>query len=214
MNTKEDIDRNVSKYLKFLENSINTPFILANFEKRSISLQKLTDLKTNIEQVYELRKTQHLTKAEKNSISKQTDLLFGKIFSKYIELIEIGRLFLKEDDYVCELLELKGKRKDSVPGFTVQGKLFYENLIELLKTNENCKVFGITEPEIKLEIEKINELSVLSTKHTKEIGETVQTTIDKDELFNKSEKEVLRLIALARIIFKDYPAYLKMLGIK
>ena len=37
-NIKEDIDRNVSKYLKFLENSINTPFILAKFERRGITV--------------------------------------------------------------------------------------------------------------------------------------------------------------------------------
>ncbi len=213
-NYKQSIETILTGYLLLLNNAINNPFVMTHFEKRGITKSKLLRLKSEVESIQTLRKKQRLSKAEKSKITQDTDLLFKELYTVYHRLFKLGKVNLSDDIYVTKLLELDSEKPQTIAEFVSYGITFYENLIELLKTNENCKIFGLEEAEINEKIAEIQNLSTLNEEKTQDKGDSIQTTVNKDEQLDKTVAEMTKLIASAKIIFADYPAILKSLGIK
>jgi len=213
-NYKQSIENILTGYLVLLNNALGNPFVMAEFEKRGITRDKLLRLKSEVETIQNLRKKQTLSKAEKSKVSQDADLLFDELFKFYRSLIKMGKINLTDDIYATKLLELESEKSETISEFINYGIAFYENLIELLKVNEKYIIFGLKEVEINDEIVKIKKLSTLNEEKTQDTGNSIQSTADKDEQLEKTDKEMSKLIASSKVIFADYPAILKSLGIK
>jgi len=213
MGKKESIEVIISNCLTFINNILNTPEILAGFEKRGKTKAYFLALKAEVEEIQQLLKKQLLSRTEKDSILEKIDLLFEETYSTYMDYVTLGRVFFRDDNYSLELLELNGLRKDTISGFTVQGKRFYENILETDKIKKVFNDFAVEDDVLKGQLLKIKELSELSDGYVKGKGESIHSTAEKDKKVDKVKREVTDLKIIAKVIFKNQPTVLKILGI-
>ena len=92
-----------------------------------------------VEEIQQLLKKQLLSRTEKDSLLEKIDLLFDEAYATYMDFVRLSRVFFRDDNFSLELLELNGLRKDTLSGFILQGKRFYENILE---TDKIKKVFN------------------------------------------------------------------------
>ncbi len=210
---RESIEVIISNCLTFINNVLNTPEILAGFEKRGKTKAYFLALKAEVEELEKLLKKQLLSRTEKDSISEKFDLLFDEVYATYMDYVTLGRVFFRDDNYALELLELNGLRKDTASGFTVQGRRFYENILETDKIKKVFNDFAVEDDVLKEELLKIKKLSELSDGYVKGKGESIHSTAEKDKKVDKVKREVTDLRIIAKVIFKNQPELLTILGI-
>ncbi len=132
---------------------------------------------------------------------------------KYASHRRKAKVAFRNDEVVLDQLGLSGRYYRAYIKWIVSMKTFYNGVQSNPVHLEKLLVFKITEEEVASCITEIIALETTRSIYLREIGETQESTLEKDDTLEKLEEWMSDFYAVARIAMEDKPQLLETLGL-
>lgn len=207
------IDERLGKYELMLNVALSDEEIIPLLTEFGYSTEVVNQGKQLFDTAFELNQTQKREYGEQYGATDELRVARKDAYEKYITLVKLARIALKNDRDLLSRLELNGKRQKSYEKLVAQMESFYKGALSETKVQEGLARFNIT-PE-KLEAAK-NLMEVMKEKYQtqkKETSEAQRATKDRDAAMESLDDWMSDFIGVAKIALTAEPQYIERMGI-
>ncbi len=150
---------------------------------------------------------------EQYTVSQKVNELWDAAYTRYMQLLRLTRIGLKNKSGALHSLSATGSRKRSLTGFIENARMLYGNLLSQPELMQSVQSFGITTESLNEAMQMVNALEAAYQEFFKEKGEVQSSTLKRDEAFDKLYDWYSDFRATARVALFDSPQLLEKLGI-
>lgn len=137
-----------------------------------------------------------------------------KVLSKkYATHIDAAKFVFREKTDAQTALELNGRRKITISGIFFQMENFYNRLLGNLEWTSAMNTLLITKDELVEQQNAIKNARALKDKHSREMGEAQQATIERDATMEALDSWISDYIKVARFALASTPQLLEGLKV-
>ena len=145
--------------------------------------------------------------------SEQITAEWNQAYADYMVVLKVIRVAFKGDLDVLNSFKATGKRSKSLSGWLREARIMYINLLGSAASLAVMQRYGITSERLQKELQQVNAVEALYSKHLEKKGEAQQSTVDRDKAFDELTNWYSDFRAIARIALYKKPQLLEVLGI-
>ncbi|TAJ09432.1 hypothetical protein DMA11_20010 [Marinilabiliaceae bacterium JC017] len=131
----------------------------------------------------------------------------------YMQMVEIGKVALKNDTGAQSTLQLTGRRPTTWSGWIKQTRNFYHNLMENEPWMAAMAGFGMTEEKMQAGLEQVLRVEKFAEVIMREQGDAQNATQQRDAKLEELHEWVSDYEVIARLALTESPQLLEKLGI-
>ncbi|HEX3047938.1 MAG TPA: hypothetical protein VHY08_24515 [Bacillota bacterium] len=196
-----------------IDNAQTDPLIKAELANFGYDDTRFQAIKVLYEETAALQAAQKKEFGEQVAATAEVNDLWEKADEMYINTLKIARVALKETPELGKIVLLYGSRKQSLPGWLEQARIFYTNLIEKPELMALMARFGYTPEKIQREFGVYNKLAEQNARQKIEMGEAQAATTARDRKLDELASNISDLRAVAKVALKNDSQQLEKLGI-
>ncbi len=202
----------LEQYRVSLENAKQQPTIssiLAEYGYIAEVLASGENLYAETLQVYSLNKTEDdETTAASTAFKEKKDALIA-LYRTHRKKAKVAYL---NDPVTLDLLLVNGSQPGVYVKWMEMVKKFYAEVSASEELKTKLARYKVTEEEITLGTTLIAETEAARSEYLREVGESEDTTKQKDSAFSKLDDWMSEFYAVAKIALEDHPQLLESLG--
>ncbi|MBN2694002.1 hypothetical protein JXR93_05005 [bacterium] len=207
------IDKLIYKSSIIIENSLSDDSIKAEIGKLGYTeedLKRGKELLDSVKEILQKRKEVGFTTDEKRKEYNEAKEIFLDEYNVYVKL---ARVAFRDDDSTLSLLALNGLRKRNLDSLFNQAERFYKSALSSEAVLSGLQKFRITKENIQSSYEKFKKFVELNAEVTKEQGNDIILTKEKNDKLEKFERWIRDYVVILEIAFRDNREALSKLGI-
>jgi hypothetical protein len=135
------------------------------------------------------------------------------IRTKYMRLVKVARIALKDHRIYLMTLDLHMARKQSLAGWIAQAEHFYGNALDTPAIMWRLAEFGITDSTLRTGQQELEKVKSAQLAQAKGRGMAQKATQDRNHALAELDEWYRDFAKIARIAFADEPQQLEKLGI-
>ncbi len=193
-----------------IDYALRLPSVQKELNKVGFSKADILQGKTSLEQVRLLEVTQQKEYGDRYQATDELKQARQQARGLYMKHLEVARFALKDQRGYWKTLELTGKRKNDLFGWSSQAHTFYSNVQQVKHILE---LYNLPEAELQQGESMIESVSEAYNVRQKEDSEALSATQQRDEAMEKLDAWMRRFSQTARLAFVNDPTTLKALGL-
>lgn len=196
-----------------INNSLSDEGIQSAVAAYGYNSEKLTVGQQLLNAADVLNSTQKKEYGELTQAQNIYDLKKIEANKKYVKILRIARVALKNNVQATKTLELEGKRTKAISGWIQQSRNFYDAILANQSWLQRMAVYGQTEEVLSAAQAEVVEVNNLVEAVKKESGEAQNATEVRDAKFDELVDWLGDYIEIATIALEDQSQMLEKLGI-
>jgi hypothetical protein len=210
---KQTLSEKIQRMANGIHGALSNEEILKKLKEYGYTPEKIGEGEKILDRVNELVNKQVKEYGDQYTFSGNILNLFKACYSRYMILIKLLRIALKNETGKLYSLRATGSRNHSYSGWLKDARILYNNLLNDAESLEKLDAFGIRSERIKDEFSQVEAFEMVYIARLKEIGEAQQATQDRDAAIDMLSQWYSDFRAVARIALYDSPQLLEGLGI-
>ena len=212
MSKRRSVDQRIHDGKLAVNNARNNAEIMELLDPFNLDDQRLGEGDQICDEAHDLATEQKAEQGQKRLMSEKVSKCADEARCAYKQASKIAKIKFRKDPDAFIALELHGRRKPSLAGWSAQGLRFYDNALANDNYIGRMSYYGYTQEKLEAERELVIKLRKAMAEREVENSQAKEATAKRNAKVDEMDEWISDFKAVAKMALKNKPHLLDELG--